>query len=377
MSDFAQSGLIATLQQLNPAHGPVLESELAALTPRIVLILPCHGADLERPALTHIARELTGAGFLEEVLLCTNHASDSALQRARSLFDSVPARLRILQTDSPRANTLLAGIPKGKGLNVWAGVGLLYHEKRDTFIALQDCDVSSFRREDLARLCYACAHPDLNYRFAKLYYNRATDRLYGRVSRLFFAPLLQALVRLFGHQPLTDFLLSFRYPLAGECAMNLALAATLPFSNHWGLETTMLCDVFRHVDPREVAQVASGTSYDHKHQPAAGALESMCAQIANALYSELAAEGVAAFSALRALASGYRREASEALRRSAHLARINGLPHDSAAEEQLVHGFAATLENPAPAPAKLLPWSVLEKKQPSLLEELPALLWTG
>jgi glucosyl-3-phosphoglycerate synthase len=377
MSDFAQSGLIATLQQLNPTHLPALESELAALRPRIVLLLPCHGADLERPALAHIARELAGALFLEEVLLCTNHASDSALQRARTLFDSVPARLRILQTDTPRADALLAGIPKGKGLNVWAGIGLLQSESRKTLVVFQDCDVSSFRRGDLARLCFACAHPELNYRFAKLYYNRATDRLYGRVSRLFFAPLLQTSVRLFGHQPLTDFLLSFRYPLAGECAMDLSLASALPFSNNWGLETTMLCDVFRHVDPRDVAQVASGTSYDHKHQPAAGALESMCSQIAAALCSELKAEGVASSSALKTLAQGYRREAAEALRRSAHLARINGLPHDSTAEEQLVQGFAATLENPAPAPAKLLPWSVIEKKQPALLAGLTTLLWPG
>jgi glucosyl-3-phosphoglycerate synthase len=207
-----------------------------------------------------------------------------------------------------------------------------------------------------------------------LYYNRATDRLYGRVSRLFFAPLLQALIRLFGHHPLTDFLLSFRYPLAGECVLDLELAATLPFSTSWGLETAMLCDIFRHVDPRHVAQVASGTSYDHKHQPAAGALETMCAQIAATLCSELAAEGVAA--GLTALASGYRREAAEALRRSAHLALINGLPHDSSAEEQLVDRFAGTLKNPVPCATKLPPWSVVEKKQPALYQGLRSLVWS-
>ena len=39
-----------------------------------------------------------------------------------------------------------------------------------------------------------------------------------------------------GHIPLVDFLLSFRYPLAGEVAMTRELAASLRPSAGWGLE---------------------------------------------------------------------------------------------------------------------------------------------
>src|SRR4029079_9512017 len=127
----------------------------------------------------------------------------------------------------------------GKGLNVWAALQIVCHEARSEIVALQDCDVTSFQRGTLARLCYACAHPQLNYAFAKMYYSRATDRLYGRVSRLFFAPLLHAIVRLAGPRPLIDFLLSFRYPLAGECAFTCDVASRLPLSSNWGLETAM------------------------------------------------------------------------------------------------------------------------------------------
>ena len=208
-----------------------------------------------------------------------------------------------------------------------------------------DCDVASFRRGDLARLCYAVAHPRLHYRFAKMYYSRVTDRLYGRVSRLFLAPLLHAVVRVAGHVPLVDFLLSFRYPLAGEVAMTRELAAALPASGGWALEIGQLCEVFRAVDPREVCQVDGGSGYDHKHQPAATALATMAAEIARELLRQFAAEGLGTEPAfLPALARAYRIEAAHALRRSASLALINRLPFDEAAETGIVAGFAAQLD---------------------------------
>src|SRR5204863_692618 len=123
----------------------------------------------------------------------------------------LPIRQTFLVNDSP-------GVPAGKGRNVAAAFAHLAGSDC-AIVATQDCDVASFRRADLARLCYAVAHPQLGYRFAKMYYSRVTDRLYGRVSRLFLAPLLHAVVRVAGHQPLVDYLLSFRYPLAGEVAL--------------------------------------------------------------------------------------------------------------------------------------------------------------
>ncbi|MEI9895831.1 MAG: hypothetical protein WDN28_18600 [Chthoniobacter sp.] len=133
----------------------------------------------------------------------------------------------------PQKITLLHNEPNederaGKGRNVRVAIEHLARAGECAIIATQDCDVTSFQRADLARLCYAVAHPQLGYRFAKMYYSRVTDRLYGRVSRLFLAPLLHAVVRVAGHQPLVDFLLSFRYPLAGEVAFTRELAAELP-----------------------------------------------------------------------------------------------------------------------------------------------------
>lgn len=250
--------------------------------------------------------------------------------------------MTVLWADRPDAPAAALG---GKGGNVAAAFTHLLADSSCDIFATQDCDVASFRREDLARLCYAVAHPRLGYRFAKMYYSRVTDRLYGRVSRLFFAPLLHAVVSVAGHVPLVDFLLSFRYPLAGEVAMTRELAASLRSSAGWGLEIGQLCEVFRHVDPRDVCQVDGGSGYDHKHQPATTALAGMAAEIARELFRQFAAEGLPDDAAFRAeIARAYRRESAHALRRSASLALINRLPFDEAAESQIVAAFAARLE---------------------------------
>jgi glucosyl-3-phosphoglycerate synthase len=344
VSDFAQTGLICTLQRLNDSHLAAVEAELVELSAHrpIALVLPCHGADLAQPALAHIVAELSGARFLREVVVSLNGLAADGLARARALFAPLPVRQTFLVNDR-------AGEPGGKGRNVTAAFAHLTAGECEIFVT-QDCDVASFRAADLARLCYAVAHPSLGFCFAKMYYSRVTDRLYGRVSRLFLAPLLHAIVRVAGHQPLVDFLLSFRYPLAGEVALTRDLAATLPASHGWGLEIGQLCEVFRHVDPRKICQVDGGAGYDHKHQPAATALAAMAGEIARELFNQLAAEGLPGDAPFRAaVAAAYRREAAHALRRSASLALINRLPFDEAAERTIVETFAGRLETPAMA----------------------------
>ncbi len=346
MSDFAQTGLICTLQRLNDRHLGAVEEELVALSRErpIALVLPCHAADLERPAFAAIVRELAGATFLREIVLSMNGIGADEFQRRYGdrLIAPISQSVSLLFNDPPSESGLPNG---GKGRNVQLAFAHLLKKTECAIIATQDCDVASFRRADLARLCYAVAQPQLGFRFAKMYYSRVTDRLYGRVSRLFLAPLLHAVVRVTGHIPLVDFLLSFRYPLAGEVAMTRELAASLRFSSGWGLEIGQLCEVFRHVDPREVCQVDGGAGYDHKHQPATTALAAMAAEIARELSAQLAEEGLPHDDTFRlALARAYRQEAAHALRRSASLALINGLPFDEACESAIVECFAARLD---------------------------------
>jgi glucosyl-3-phosphoglycerate synthase len=335
MSDFAQPAFISTLQRLNNTHLVCIEAEMAELArkKKIALVIPCHGADLARPAFSHILNELREATWLNEIVLAINDATEDAVAATRMRLVALPQKHHILQVDQSGQS----GVRPGKGANLHAAFA---HTHAD-ILATQDCDVASFRRADLSRLCYAVAHPDLGYRFAKAYYSRVTDRLYGRVSRLFLAPLLQAVVRIAGHHPLVDFLLSFRYPLAGEVVLTRELAAQLPLASGWNVELSHLCEVFRRVDPREVCQVEGSPGYDHKHQPATTALARMATEIASELFAQLATEGLTVDRS--ALAQAYRREATHALRRSAALAQINALPFDDDAERAIVETFSAQL----------------------------------
>jgi glucosyl-3-phosphoglycerate synthase len=342
MSDFAQTGLITTLQRLNDTHLAALERDLvdvARMRP-IALVLPCHGSELDRPALGHLVDELRGAEWLSEIVVSMNGLGETVRIRAEEVFAPLPQRVRVLWHGDVTDGVYDGGKPTGKGENVDAAFRLLQEEAQAEIFVTQDCDVVSFRRHDLVRLCYAVAQPDLGFRFAKAYYSRATDRLYGRVTRLFLSPLLHACVRVAGHQPMLSFLMSFRYPLAGEIALTRELAAKLPIAPGWSLELSMLCDVFRRVDPREVCQVDGGGGYDHKHQPAEAVVNGMAREIAGELFRQMATEFPCGPETRALMAVAYRREGELAVRRSAALARMNQLPYDEGAENALVATFA-------------------------------------
>ncbi len=374
MSDFAQTGLICTLQQLAPNPAPHLEAELLelALHRPIGLVLPCHAAELDQPALLHIREELRAANWLHDIVVSFNGLDSGGWQHAQRFFGGMPQRLHLLWNDGPQLGPLLTQVQgsaaHGKGLNLWAGIGAVLSMHPNAILLTQDCDVLSFRRENLARLAYAAAHPELGFSFAKMYYSRATDRLYGRVTRLFLAPLLQAVVRVAGHHPLLDFLRSFRYLLAGEIAIGSDLAAALPIDSSWGVEIGMLARVFRQVDPRTVAQVDGGSGYEHRHHPAeeGGSLARMAREISQTLLAALQREGCGGTDfTWEAVGEAYLKEGHQAVQRSSALARINGLPHDADAEIRLVELFATELLGSAvPYSAPLPSWDALRVQNP-------------
>lgn len=354
MSDFHQHGLISTLQQLGSGNGPKLETELCeiARAKPIALILPCHGRDLQEPALEAMLQQLADAAFLSELIVSMNGLDQAGYEFAQQKFRRLPQSCRILWNDGPelRPQYEARGVyQSGKGFNVWAASDLLCKEGRVELLVTQDCDVLSFQKETLMRICYSGI--GLGYEFSKMYYSRVTDRIYGRVGRLFLAPLLRALVRVSGHQPILDFLLSFRYPLSGECAFTRRLAEKLTFSMGWGLEIGMLCEVFRQISPRDVCQVDGGSHYDHKHQPLTGpggGLQAMAKEIAQTLFAQLALEGVQITpSFLEAVRAMYLNEAAEALRRFRNLALINCLPFDE--EQEALRIFAGALDSVLPS----------------------------
>jgi glucosyl-3-phosphoglycerate synthase len=393
MADFHQTGDITTLHRLEPYNLEALERDLTHLSRRspIALVLPCLFSEFSRPALRHIIDELRHVPYLDHVVVSLGRASADDLQVARRAFARLPYRVSIIWNDGPaiqacyatlREHGLDAG-PDGKGRSCWIAYGVLLADEACEVIACHDCDVSTYSREMLARLCYPVVDRRLGFEFSKGYYARVSGALHGRVTRLFVAPLLRALAGTLGDVPLLEYLASFRYPLAGEFAMRKDLAMHSRLPANWGLEVGVLAEAFRHCGPSRACQAELCATYDHKHQivsaddPSQGLLR-MCVEIGQSLLRSLAGEGLVLTQALfNTLAVRYIRLAQDAVRRYEADAAINGLAFDRHQEEKTLEAFSGGLalacrratDDPLGVP--MIPdWARVESALPGFLEML-------
>ena len=360
MSDFFQNGTITTLPRLGDRPLAELEDELRAFAARrkVALILPALASEFDGSAMPRILRRLKQADYLSRVILSLDRATEERFQEVRRHMRSLPVPVQVIWNDGPRVRTLLEELddvgfvtePQGKGRGVWLAMGLALADRDVDVVALHDCDIVNYRREMVARLIYPLVHPDFGFSFAKGYYARATDRLYGRVTRLFFSPLVRALEQLAGPQDLLRFLGSFRYALAGEFALSTRLARRMRIAPTWGLEVTVLAEVLRNAGTDRVCQVELAERYEHKHQPlsrddARAGLHRMAHEVAVGLLDKLEEDGVVlGAGALRALPQHYARWAQSALDQYESLAAINGLAYDRHREATAVETFTRALQ---------------------------------
>lgn len=398
MADFHQSGLITTLHRLGRRRVERLEAELlsyAEVRPT-ALVLPCLHAEIHGPALKRIVETLQGIGYLRQIVVSVSGAPRReefdemvALFRDVRGIDGRPATL--IWNDGPRLQSLFRRLQEegldpgaeGKGRAVWIAYGYVLAANVSRVVALHDCDILDYDRELLARLCYPTANPNLNYEFAKGYYGRVTERLYGRVTRLFVTPLLRAMKSTLGALPFLEYLDSFRYPLAGECSMTTDLARVNRIPSDWGLEVGVLAEVFRNCSQKRICQVEIVENYDHKHRslsesdPTRG-LHRMVVDIGASLIRTLASYGVEFSSGfLNTLTAAYVRTAQDAIARYSDDAALNGLRFDRHEEEVAVETFSRALRaaglafvrDPMGAP-QIPNWSRVTSALPELLPEL-------
>ncbi|MCC6140960.1 MAG: glycosyl transferase [Nitrospira sp.] len=355
MSDFHQNGVVTVLHRLGKPNLEQLETELQqhASTNPIALVLPSLYSELQRPALRKIVDTLTEVRYVNEIVISLDRASALEFRLAKEYFSILPQRVRVIWNDGSRIQHILKRLTDnaidvglaGKGRGCWTAFGYILARHQSKVLALHDCDITSYDRQYLARLCYPIANPNLGYEFAKGYYSRITDRLHGRVTRLFITPLLRSLQQLVGTHSLLTFLDSFRYPLAGEFAMVSDLAWINRIPGDWGLEIGVLAEVYRNCALRRVCQVDIADAYEHKHQdlsadnPDAGLLK-MSVDITKALFRNLASDGVILSDGLlKTLRATYLRAAQDAISRYEHDATINSLQFDRHLERTAVEVF--------------------------------------
>jgi glucosyl-3-phosphoglycerate synthase len=359
MADFYQTGIITTLHRLKPNSIDRLEADLEKFSRvrPIGLVLPALYTEFETFAMQRIVAELKSVRYLQRIVVALGNASEEQYQRARDFFKDFYTPVTVLWLEAEGTVRLLNLLEErglsagngGKGRSCWLAYGYLLAKRDTDLIALHDCDIANYDRQLLARLCYPVAHPHLGFEFCKGYYARTTDRMHGRVTRLFIVPLVRALAGMAPGALFLKFLDSFRYPLAGEFAMDINLARVNRIPADWGLEVGVLAEVFRNCAISRICQVDLADNYEHKHQAlspddASKGLRRMATDIAKSLFRTLAAEGVV-FSDehFRSLSIRYVRMAQDTIARYYADAMLNGLKFDRNAEESAVHVFAQSL----------------------------------
>jgi glucosyl-3-phosphoglycerate synthase len=360
MSDFYQTGMVATLHRLGaPDIGKLEESLLEFSRMRgVTLVLPSLFSELAGSALAGIVKELAQVSYLREIVVTLGPATDEEFSRARDFFSGLPQPTTIIWNSGPGIESLyhlmlefgLNPGPDGKGRSAWMAYGYILAEGGSQVIALHDCDIVTYSRELLGRLIFPVLSTNLDFEFCKGYYSRVTDKMHGRVTRLFVTPLIRALIKIVGHLDILDYYDSFRYPLAGEFSMLTDLARFNRIPADWGLEVGVLAEVYRNSSVKRICQVELCDNYEHKHQvlspddPQSG-LNRMATDIAKSIFRTLASEGIVFshgfFNTLRA---AYLRIAQDTIARYHGDAIINGLTYDRHEEAVAVEVFIQAID---------------------------------
>ena len=211
MSDFFQTGAIATLHRLGQVNLEQIEEHLEnfSLETPMALVLPCHIKEMGTPALDGIISELKKVTYIKQIVVGIDGAGVREWGKAKRFFRRLPQRPTLLRNSGPRMQALFRKLdeaelpagPAGKGRNVWVCFGYVLASEQARMVAVHDCDILTYNRELLARLCYPVAHPSLGFDFCKGYYARYTTKLNGRVMRLLVTPLLRSLESILGPHP--------------------------------------------------------------------------------------------------------------------------------------------------------------------------------
>lgn len=356
VADFSQAGAVPTLHDLSHRSVGDLERELRAWASSrpVALIIPCLASEIGSDALSTIIAELASADWLARVVVGLDQADEADFGEARRLLSSLPQRSDVVWNGSEAVLRVeehleargLGPRSRGKGRNVWYCLGAVLAGGTEQVIAMHDADILGYSRELAARLVYPVAHPGFGYCFAKGYYHRVTEgRFGGRVTRLLVAPLVRALRAEAGDHGYLRYLEAFRYPLAGETAMESGIAARLRIPGHWGMDIGILSDVYVQCEPSDICQVSVANAYDHKHQDlsahdATAGLRRMSVDVAATIMRRLGSESLDGASGL---CDAYLAAARDLIRHYANDAEINGYVVDAAAEEATAEVFARSI----------------------------------
>lgn len=363
MSDFYQSGIVATFHRLGQFNLEKLEKDLLEFSFKkgITLVLPSLYEEIHRPGLEKIVEELKGVRYLREIVLSLGPASKEQFLEMKQFLSGLPQRVNVLWNSGPRIQNLFEELlandldpgPYGKGRGAWIANGYVLAERGSRVIVHHDCDIVTYSRELLGRLVYPVASTKLDYEFCKGYYSRVTEKMYGRVTRLFISPLIRSLQKVVGYKEILRYFDSFRYILAGEFSITTELASINRIPADWGLEVGVLAEIYRNCSLQRICQAELCENYDHKHHELSAddemkGLNKMAIDIAKSMFRTLASEGVVYnYGFFNTLRVAYQKIAEDMISRYQGDAMINGLIYDLHEEEFALGVFVKAMQTAA------------------------------
>ncbi|MEF8881786.1 MAG: glycosyl transferase family 2 [Halapricum sp.] len=345
----------------------------AAPTDRATVVVPMAERDHASLAAERVFSTLESVDPAQ--VLVALRADPDHVGQVRTWLDGFDLTVEILWCDAP---PLVEGIDdaglngqRGKGRDVWLALGVA--ADRSEFVVVHDADATSYAATHVPRLLFPLAS---GFAFSKGYYARVeNNRLYGRLNRLFYVPLVRTLAETHDADIL-EYLGAFRYALAGEFAMTADLARAVRAPRTWGLEVGTLGGAFEHAGFAGTAQVDLGR-HEHDHRSVSGpaGLGEMCRSVGNALWRVLADAGVDVD--FETLPERYRERAKILIEQYASDAAFNGMEYDRGGEREQVGTYAETIAPPEPD-TRLPTWSdapmsaerVLELSREGLAEQV-------
>ncbi len=265
------------------------------------VLIPALYRDLSGDAMRHIIEVLSGLQYVKRIYISLDQARKEEFVNARKIVAPLGNRAVLVWNDKPEVSAVIQRIEKllplgsrGKGRAVWTCLGYVIGKGEVSAVAFHDADILTYEKDFLTRLLFPLMY--LRFQFTKGYYIRYDKKLYGRVTRLFYFPLVRTLKDMFGSTDFLDYMGDFRYPLSGEFATYTSQARMMQFPSDWGIEVGLLGEIYRLVRESRICQIELADRYDHKHQNVGSESEKglykMASDIARTFFTHLASNGV-------------------------------------------------------------------------------------
>ncbi len=274
---------------------------LASTRIPIGVLIPALYSDLASDAMQNIIRVLSETRYIKKIYISLDRANADEYLNAQEIVAPLGNKASLIWNDKPEVLDIIDRIEKqltlgsrGKGRAVWTSLGYVIGKAEVSAIAFHDADIVTYDRDFLTRLLFPLMY--LRFQFVKGYYVRYDKKLFGRVSRLFYFPLVRTLKDMFGSTEFLDYMGDFRYPLSGEFATYTSQARMMQFPSDWGIEVGVLGEIYRLVRESRICQIELTGRYDHKHQNVGSVSEKglykMASDIARTFFTHLASNGV-------------------------------------------------------------------------------------